>query len=127
MKNLTFGGLMALFWGVWWLQKLAHLEKMFPNIIGGCFYQNIFVCYLFEVTIHYTLSPVEYIPNVSRALVTHRQSSLVLSLIIIHHVVLYCNQIPRNAFAQYLHPSIFVFAYLLKEFFVTKMARLNCI
>ena len=44
-----------LFWGVWGLQKLAKLENMFPNIIEGCFCQQIFVRYLFEEALHFTL------------------------------------------------------------------------
>ena len=53
MKNLTFGELRGLFWG---LQKLTQLQNMFPNIIVGCFCQKkTFVRYLFEVTLHSTV------------------------------------------------------------------------
>ena len=60
MKNLTFGDLRVLFWGVWGLQKFAQLENMFPDTIEGHFCQKkTFVRYLFEVALHFTLSPVD--------------------------------------------------------------------
>ena len=42
------------------LQKLAQLENMFPNIIEGCFCQKTFVRHLFEGTLHFILSLVDY-------------------------------------------------------------------
>ena len=59
MKNLTFRGLRGLFWGGLAVQKLAQLKNMFPNIIEGCFYQENFLRYLFEVVLHFTPSPAD--------------------------------------------------------------------
>ena len=36
-EEFVFWGIKGVVLGVWWLQKLAQLENMFPNIKEGCY------------------------------------------------------------------------------------------